>query len=374
MRAAEMALAAGADGITAHLREDRRHISDADIARLARAAGRSTSNGGDRGDAGHRAAHQPHAGCLVPERREERTTEGGLDVGAARTICARRRELKAAGIRVRSSSSPSRPSRRRAPARKWWSCTPAPIASARWRTMPRAEARAGPPQARRHAAPRPAWRCMPATASTTRRWPIPPSPDRRTQHRPLPDRRGDLRWPAPGHPAHARADGRGAGRRGRGQQGMRTRDPRPRQRHHRHPPHREHLGPVRDRFLERVFTARSTPNPTQGPPAASYAKRFAAKEACAKALGTGLRRAYSGATWGWSTCAPAADNALTGGAAHRLGRLTPQGLEARIDVSLTDDFPLAQAIVIISAVPACNACRRCDLDGDHLAFNCGGSP
>lgn len=85
MRAALVALDAGADGVTAHLREDRRHISDADITRLAamlRERGRPlnlemavTSEMLDIA-----LHHKPHAVCLVPERREERTTEGGLDV------------------------------------------------------------------------------------------------------------------------------------------------------------------------------------------------------------------------------------------------------------------------------------------------------
>ena len=85
LRAAEKALAAGADGITAHLREDRRHISDDDIARLSELCRRL-----DRPLNLEMAVtdemiaialrHRPHAVCLVPERREERTTEGGLDV------------------------------------------------------------------------------------------------------------------------------------------------------------------------------------------------------------------------------------------------------------------------------------------------------
>ena len=60
---------------------------------------------------------------------------------------------------------------------------------------------------------------------------------------------------------------------------------------------------------------------------------------------------------------------LTGGAAEQLKRITPQGLEARVDLSLTDDFPLAQAIVVISAEPAGSACR--DRDCEHPPVNCG---
>jgi pyridoxine 5-phosphate synthase len=88
-RAAELALQAGADGITAHLREDRRHISDADIdalAALCRDAGKplNLEMAVTPEMLAIALAHKPHAACLVPERREERTTEGGLDVAGAR--------------------------------------------------------------------------------------------------------------------------------------------------------------------------------------------------------------------------------------------------------------------------------------------------
>ena len=84
-RAAEVAMAAGADGITAHLREDRRHISDADIetlAALTRRRGKPLNFEMAVTDEMRAIAlrHRPHAACLVPERREEVTTEGGLDV------------------------------------------------------------------------------------------------------------------------------------------------------------------------------------------------------------------------------------------------------------------------------------------------------
>lgn len=109
-----------------------------------------------------------------------------------------------------------------------------------------------------------------------------------------------------------------------------------------------------DRFLNRVFTeaerARSDRRPNR---AASYAKRFAAKEACAKALGTGLRRGVFWRDMGVVNLRSGRPTLLlSGGAAAQLGRITPPGLAVRIDVTLTDDFPLAQAIVIISAVPA----------------------
>ena len=82
VRAAHLAVGAGADGITAHLREDRRHISDTDIARLKAELTRPLNL--EMAATGEMLAialrHVPHACCLVPERREERTTEGGLDV------------------------------------------------------------------------------------------------------------------------------------------------------------------------------------------------------------------------------------------------------------------------------------------------------
>jgi holo-[acyl-carrier protein] synthase len=105
------------------------------------------------------------------------------------------------------------------------------------------------------------------------------------------------------------------------------------------------------RFVQRVFTeVEQRKSERRAQRAATYAKRFAAKEACAKALGTGLR---SGVFWrdigvvnlpgGQPTIQ------LTGGAAQRLRQITPVGMTAHISLSLTDDFPLAQAIVIISA-------------------------
>ncbi|MFI4976221.1 MAG: pyridoxine 5'-phosphate synthase [Caulobacterales bacterium] len=105
-RAAELAMAAGADGITAHLREDRRHISDADIeslARLTRQRGKPLNFEMAVTEEMQQIAlrHRPHAACLVPERREEVTTEGGLDVaGQHNRVTPVVATLKAAGIRV----------------------------------------------------------------------------------------------------------------------------------------------------------------------------------------------------------------------------------------------------------------------------------
>jgi holo-[acyl-carrier protein] synthase len=108
-----------------------------------------------------------------------------------------------------------------------------------------------------------------------------------------------------------------------------------------------------ERFLNRIYTpverakAEGRANRVE-----TYAKRFAAKEACSKALGTGFR---SGVFWrdmgvvNLPSGRPTMQ--LTGGALKRLQAITPAGYEARIDVSLTDEGPAAQAIVIISALP-----------------------
>ena len=82
VRAARLAAEAGADGITAHLREDRRHISDDDIQRLLTEIDRplNLEMAATEEMLNIALTHKPHAVCLVPERREERTTEGGLDV------------------------------------------------------------------------------------------------------------------------------------------------------------------------------------------------------------------------------------------------------------------------------------------------------
>jgi holo-[acyl-carrier protein] synthase len=108
-----------------------------------------------------------------------------------------------------------------------------------------------------------------------------------------------------------------------------------------------------DRFINRIFTdverARAE---RKNQRIATYAKRFAAKEACSKALGTGLR---AGVFWrdmgvvnrrsGQPTMQ------LTGGALARLQSMTPAGYEARIDLTITDEYPMAQAFVMITAVP-----------------------
>ena len=109
-----------------------------------------------------------------------------------------------------------------------------------------------------------------------------------------------------------------------------------------------------DRFVQRIFTEteqkRSEGRATR---AASYAKRFAAKEACSKALGTGLRRGVFWRDMGVVNMRSGQPTmALTGGAAARLAEIIPAGMKPMIHLSLTDDHPYAQAFVIIEALPA----------------------
>lgn len=107
-----------------------------------------------------------------------------------------------------------------------------------------------------------------------------------------------------------------------------------------------------ERFLTRVFTdTERRKSDRRSLRAASYAKRFAAKEACAKALGTGFRHGVYWRDMGVVNLPSGRPTLeLTGGAARVLRELTPEGHQVRIDLTITDDFPTAQAIVIISAL------------------------
>ena len=108
-----------------------------------------------------------------------------------------------------------------------------------------------------------------------------------------------------------------------------------------------------ERFLSRVYTdIERAKSDRRAQRAASYAKRFAAKEACAKALGTGLNHGVYWRDMGVVNLPGGKPTmALTGGALKRLEKITPAGYRPQIDLTITDDFPHAQAIVIISAVP-----------------------
>jgi holo-[acyl-carrier protein] synthase len=108
-----------------------------------------------------------------------------------------------------------------------------------------------------------------------------------------------------------------------------------------------------ERFTHRIFTeVERAKSERRRFRAASYAKRFAAKEACSKALGTGFRHGIFWRDMGVVNLASGRPTlTLTGGAAKRLAALVPPGMEARIDLTLTDEPPIAEAVVIISAVP-----------------------
>lgn len=109
-----------------------------------------------------------------------------------------------------------------------------------------------------------------------------------------------------------------------------------------------------DRFVNRLFTdVERRRSEAKTDRAASYAKRFAAKEACAKALGTGLHRGVFWRDMGVVNLPSGRPTlALTGGAAARLRVLTPLGWEAKIHLTLTDELPYAQAFVVIEATSA----------------------
>ena len=108
-----------------------------------------------------------------------------------------------------------------------------------------------------------------------------------------------------------------------------------------------------DRFVDRIFTKlERTKSELRANRAASYARRFAAKEACSKALGTGFRRGVFWRDMGVINLPSGKPTLeLTGGALIRLQEITPEGMRAEIELTISDEPPLAQAIVLISALP-----------------------
>ena len=112
-----------------------------------------------------------------------------------------------------------------------------------------------------------------------------------------------------------------------------------------------------ERFVARIFTdVERQKSERRRLRVESYAKRFAAKEACSKALGTGFRRGVYWRDLGVVNLPSGRPTmALTGGAAEHLRQLTPEGYQPRIDLTITDEYPLAQAIVVISCLPATQA-------------------
>ena len=115
----------------------------------------------------------------------------------------------------------------------------------------------------------------------------------------------------------------------------------------------ETLSRFGERFIERIFTdVEIRKSEKRAQRAASYAKRFAAKEACSKALGTGFRRGVFWKDMGVVNEASGKPTmVLTGGARARLDAMMPPGHAARIHLTITDDFPYAHAFVMIEAVP-----------------------
>jgi holo-[acyl-carrier protein] synthase len=109
-----------------------------------------------------------------------------------------------------------------------------------------------------------------------------------------------------------------------------------------------------ERFLGRIFTETERAKAERRKNRVdTYAKRFAAKEACAKALGTGLRHGVFWRDMGVVNLPSGRPTMrLTGGALRRLQAITPQGFDAQIDLTITDEWPIAQALVVISAIPA----------------------
>jgi holo-[acyl-carrier protein] synthase len=109
-----------------------------------------------------------------------------------------------------------------------------------------------------------------------------------------------------------------------------------------------------DRFIQRIFTAQEQKKSEKRQMRiASYAKRFAAKEACSKALGTGFRKGVFWLDMGVINLPSGKPTMeLTGGALKRLEEITPEGQVAQINLTLTDELPMAEAFVIISTVPS----------------------
>jgi pyridoxine 5-phosphate synthase len=329
VRAAHLAVAAGADGITAHLREDRRHIRDADMERLRTelAVPLNFEMAATDEMIALAVRLRPHAACLVPEKREERTTEGGLDVvGQAAYLAPRIAALRQAGCRVslfiEADDAPIRASR----------ALGADIVELHTGTWCEAVAHGDLAKASRELARLVTGAALASSIGL----------EVHAGHG-LDFATARILAATPqfvefniGHFLMGEAVFIGIG---------------------------SDLCDIRRianslerfgaRFTDRIFTpgeqAKAESRLTQ---AETYARRFAAKEACSKALGTGMRR---GVFWrdmevvtrmgGQPTMR------LTGGAAARLARITPPGHEAVIHVSLSDEPPMAMAYVIIEARP-----------------------
>ncbi len=359
VRAALAAIEAGADGITAHLREDRRHIRDSDMARLKAEISKPLNFEMAATEDMLRIslATKPHAVCLVPERREELTTEGGLDVvGQHNALAPFIARLNDAGIRVSLfiSADPQQiemAARLRAPVIEihtggWCDAVVdghTAKAEAEWQRIVEGAALARAAGLEVHAGHGLDYQ----TAETISA--LPEIAELNIGYFMM----GEALFVGLGETVRQMRAAMDRGRqRDRGPAMIIgigsdlidiTRVAKVIERHG-------------DRFLDRIFTdaerARAARRAnSEKMVVATYAKRFAAKEACSKALGTGIRRGVWWRDMGVVNLPGGRPTMkLTGGALARLEALTPEGFEARIDLSITDDWPLAQAFVIISAV------------------------
>ncbi len=366
VRAALAAIEAGADGITAHLREDRRHIRDDDMARLKAEISKPLNfeMAATPDMLGIALATKPHAVCLVPERREELTTEGGLDVvGQHNALKPSIAQLNDAGVRVSLfiAAEPRQiemAAKLRAPVIEihtgaWCDAVVdghAEKAEAEWQRIVRGAALARAAGLEVHAGHGLDYGTAEKIAT------LPEIVELNIGYYLI----GEALFVGLGDSVRTMRSGDGsrtqkrrasASRNSRGRSmiigiGSDLIDIR------RVAAVIERHG---DRFLDRIFT--ETERARAGRRAknekmvvATYAKRFAAKEACSKALGTGIRQGVWWRDMGVVNLPGGRPTMeLTGGALARLEALTPKGLEARIDLSITDDWPLAQAFVIISA-------------------------
>ncbi len=352
VRAALLAIQAGADGITAHLREDRRHIRDADIARLKAEISKPLNfeMAVTEEMLAIAARTRPHACCLVPEKREERTTEGGLDVlGQKAALIPAIATLKAAGSRISLFIEPDE-----APIRlskelgadivelhtgTWCHAVEAGDAAKAEAEFQRLKAGAafGPPSG---------LKCMRATASISQR-PRSSRPCRNSWNS-TSGISSSARRSSSACPRRSARCGRDGSRRGEARMiiGIGSdlcRIDRI----------EETLNRFGERFINRVFTeterARSERRAER---VASYAKRFAAKEAMSKALGTGLRMGIAWRDMGVvNEPSGRPTMVLVGKAAERLKAMTPPGHRAVIHLTITDDDPYALAVVVIEALP-----------------------
>ena len=360
VRAALTAIEAGADGITAHLREDRRHIRDTDMARLKAEISKPLNFEMAATEDMLRIslATKPHAVCLVPERREELTTEGGLDVvGQHNALAPFIARLNDAGIRVSLfiAADPAQiemAARLRAPVIEihtggWCDAVVdghAAKAEAEWQRIVEGAQLARAAGLEVHAGHGLDYETAETIAA------LPEIAELNIGYFMM----GEALFVGLGETVRSM---RAAMDRGRQRSAWLphmiigigsdlidiTRVAKVIERHG-------------DRFLDRIFTdaerARAARRAkSEKMVVATYAKRFAAKEACSKALGTGIRQGVWWRDMGVVNLPGGRPTMkLTGGALARLEKLTPEGFEARIDLSITDDWPLAQAFVIISAV------------------------